>query len=217
MGRGTYEQLLASEVPVVVIDQKREAAEAAREAGALVIEGDATSNKVLEHAGVRRARALIACVEEDAENLVIVLSAKAIRDDLWVVARSSVEESYEKLVLAGADRVVAPQRVGAHRLAALALGSGMAEFLDLVVEGALVELQVQSFEITGDSPLADVSLRQASIREQSGALILAIEDDRGDLALNPDPDIVISTGYILYGIGTEDQLYQLSLLLRIER
>ena len=120
-------------------------------------------------------------------------------------------------MLAGADRVVAPQRVGAHRLAALALGSGMAEFLDLVVEGALVELQVQRFDIEAGSPLAGISLREASIRERSGALVLAIEDLTGRLSLNPSPDIVISPGQVLFGIGTEAQLEGLAGLLRLER
>jgi len=217
VGRGTYEQLLASRVPVVVIEQDAEAAAAARDAGSLVVEGDATTNRALEQAGIARARALIACVQDDSDNLVIVLSAKAIRPDLWVVARANAEESQEKLVLAGADRVVAPQRVGAHRLAALALGSGMAEFLDLVVEGALVELQVQRFDIEAGSPLAGISLREASIRERSGALVLAIEDLTGRLSLNPSPDIVISPGQVLFGIGTEAQLEGLAGLLRLER
>lgn len=217
VGRGTYERLRASQASVVVIEDRAEAAEEARQAGALVVEGDATTNRVLEEAGIHRARALIACVEEDSDNLVIVLSAKALNPGLWVVARASVEESYEKLVLAGADRVVAVQRVGAHRLAALALGSAMAEFLDLVVEGGLVELQIHTFDIEGSSPFVGVSLKESGIREQSGALILAIEDAQGDLALNPDPEVVIEPGQVLYGIGTEDQLYRLSLLAQIER
>ena len=209
VGRGAYEQLAASGAPIVVIERDPETAQSARDRDILVVEGDATTNRVLEEAGVQQARALIASVQNDSDNLVIVLSAKSLRPDLFVVARASEEESQEKLVLAGADRVVAPQRVGAHRLAAMALGSGLAEFLDLVVEGALVELEVQRFEVPAGSSLSGVSLRDASIREQSGALILGVEDSTGRLELNPDPDIVLSEGQILFGIGTHGQLQAL--------
>jgi voltage-gated potassium channel len=206
VGRGTHEQLVAAGAPTVVIERDPESAEEARAVGALVVEGDATTNRVLDEAQIERARALVACVQNDSDNLVIVLSAKALCPELFVVARATEEESQEKLVLAGADRVVTPQRVGAHRLAAMALGSGLAEFLDLVVEGALVELQVQRLEIGPDCPLIGVSLREASIRERSGALILGLEDTRGRLSLNPDPEIVISEGQVLFGIGTDQQL-----------
>jgi len=89
VGSHTWEALRAENVPVVVVESGAAAVQAARDAGALVVEGDATRNEALEAAGIARARALIACVREDSDNLVIVLSAKSMRSDLLVISRAS--------------------------------------------------------------------------------------------------------------------------------
>ena len=121
VGRGTWNVLSAREVPVVVIEADGDRAEAARSSGALTIHGDATHNDVLELAGVDSAQSAIACVADDSDNLVIALSVKALRPELRVICRATELESERKLRLAGADAVVAPQAVGAERLAMMAL------------------------------------------------------------------------------------------------
>jgi voltage-gated potassium channel len=45
----------------------------------------------LRAAGIHRAGGLVACVDDDAANTFIVLTAKGLRPDLWVVARASSE------------------------------------------------------------------------------------------------------------------------------
>ncbi len=209
VGRGTWEALLERRAEVVVVEQDEDRAEDAREAGVLVVEGDATHNDTLEAAGIQRARALVACVRGDSDNLVIVLSAKALRPDLLVVSRATEMEWRGKLLLAGADRVVAPQQVGADRLAALALQPALAEFLDLVVSGRMVEFRIEEVRVGSDSDVANKTLRDALIRERSGALILAIETTQDRLLINPDPDLVLLPGQLVVGIGTDEQVRRL--------
>lgn len=210
VGRGVVTHLDSAANPIVVIENDPDTVRLAREDGRLVVEGDATTNRVLEEAGLARAQALIACVEGDSENLVIVLSAKALRPDIWVIARANDDESQDKLAMAGADRIVAPQQVGARRMAAMAGGGGLADFFDLVVESGLVELEVRRFDIADHSPLAGLSIREAEIRRDSGALVLAIENEAGTLSLNPDPDLRITAGHALFGVGTQAQLSRLA-------
>ncbi len=108
VGSATWELMVDRGAEVLVIEGDPAAAQEARDAGALVLEEDATHNETLVAAGINRARSLIACVTADSDNLVIVLSAKALRPDLLVIARAAESESERKLYLAGADRVVAP-------------------------------------------------------------------------------------------------------------
>jgi voltage-gated potassium channel len=145
VGQTAWEQLAQSGEDVVVIEILPGFAAAAREAGALVVEGNATHDDVLELAGLDRAKTLISAVRDDSDNLVITLSAKARRPDLLVIARVVEPENERKLFMAGADRVVAPQKVGAERLAALALHPDLAEFIDLVVRGRTVEFRVAEY------------------------------------------------------------------------
>ena len=213
VGSATWEHIHRRSEDVVVIESNPALADAARAAGALVVEGDATRNDVLESAGIKRARSLIACVRDDSDNLVIVLSAKSICQDLLVISRATEPESEGKLKLAGADRIVSPQTVGARRIAAMALDPSLARFVDLVVEGDLVELEIEQLTVPGESPLDGSSLRESRIRELSGATILAIEASRDGVQLNPDPDRLLAGGDVLVAIGTRTHIDALNQML----
>ena len=213
VGSATWELINERSTQLLVVEGNPATAQEARDAGALVLEKDATHNETLVEAGIDRARTLIACVTADSDNLVIVLSAKALRPDLLVIARAAESESERKLYLAGADRVVAPQRVGAHRLASMAYQPELADFVDLVLQGTHVEFRVQQMQIGENCVLAGMSLREAGIRQRSGAMILAVQDESRRLYLNPDPDLVITPGQVMVGIGTNDQIDRLTTLM----
>ncbi len=214
IGRNVHDRLTASvdERPVLVIDDNPERADSAREHGAMVLEGDATRDEVLEAAGIDRASVLIACVRSDADNLFIVLSARSRRPDLLIIARATEAESERKLLLAGANRVVAPQVVGALRLAALAVQPDVADFIDLMVEGQVLEFRVERFEVVEGAAAVGSTLGEARVRSTTGTLVLAVQES-GRIALNPSPDLVIRPGQVLYGIGTPDQVEQLRTIL----
>ena len=209
VGQTAWEQLAQSGEDVVVIEILPGPVDAAREAGALVVEGDATHDDVLELAGIGRAKTLISAVRDDSDNLVITLSAKARRPDLLVIARVVEPESERKLFMAGADRVVAPQKVGAERLAALALHPDLAEFIDLVVRGRTVEFRVAEYPIPEGAALVDKTLRELDLRNRVGALVLAVSTPEGSISLNPDPDLRFRAGSVVVGFGTQEQLDRL--------
>ena len=74
----------------------------------LHVEGDATSDRILLTAGIVHARGLASALSGDADNALVVISAKGLNPSLQVVARASGRETEEKLLRAGADRVVTP-------------------------------------------------------------------------------------------------------------
>jgi voltage-gated potassium channel len=206
VGRSVLEDLRrrGSEVVVVEIDQDR--ADRAIEDGVTVVVGDATHNAVLEEAGIARARGVVAAVRSDSDNLVITLSVKAMNRDVVVVARSDNVENAEKTLLAGADQVVAPQVVGAKRLAALVDRPQLVEFMDLVVGSQVVQVEIEKCVVSVGAELADTSLRQARVRSRVGALVLGIEDTEHGLSLNPDADTVLRAGDVLLALGNDAQL-----------
>ena len=209
VGRNVWHALREEDISVVVVESAAEAAAAGVAEGALVVTGDATRYEILGEAGIDRARALIACVQNDNDNLVIVLSAKNRRAELPVIARATELEAQQKLRLAGADRVVSPQLVGAHRLAALAAEPRLDEFVDVILHGRLMELRIEGIEIDPQSTLHGKSLRESEIRKQSGALVLAVETPDGELHFNPDPDHRLKSGQMIVAIGTSEQVEKL--------
>ncbi len=103
-------------VPFVVIDNDPEKVEECLAEDRLAILGEASDDDILEDAGIRRAKGLVAAVNSDAANVFVVLSARKINPSLHIVARASSDESAAKLEIAGADRTLSPYAVGGRRL-----------------------------------------------------------------------------------------------------
>ncbi len=215
VGRGTWATLRDKDVSVVVVEKDADRSDDARDAGALVIRGDATHNDVLELVGIDSASALIACVADDSDNLVIALSAKALRPELRVICRATEMESERKLRLAGADAVVAPQAVGAERLAMMALQPELAQIFDIVVDGNAVEFRVEELDINPECSMAGKTIRDSGLRQESGAMILAVEGkDDAPVVINPGPDVRLTPGERLVVVGTKEQVDRAAELLR---
>jgi len=168
--------------------------------------GDVTDDRVLEAAGITRARALITAVDTDASNIYTTLSARALGPDLVIIARARTEGSKSKLLRAGADRAVNPQLIGGRRMAAFALQPHVSEFLDVVMHDETLDYRIEEVEITAGSPLVGRSLAEAALREATGALLLAIQSVTGEFIANPTADTCLEPHTILIILGTSSQL-----------
>ena len=121
VGRQVAKDLRGAGVPFVVIDDNPEVREYAEEMEVLIIEGRGSDDEVLIEAGIERAKALLACVDSDAENIFATLTARELRPDIPIVARAAVESSESKLIRAGADEVISPYKASGRTMASLAL------------------------------------------------------------------------------------------------
>ena len=175
--------------------------------------GDATVDAVLSAAGIEQASSLIAAVDLDAANSFIILSARAMRPDLFIVARARGLDSEEKLRRAGADRVVNPQHIGGARMAAFVLHPHVAEFVDVVTHDRDLEFRLEELPIAASSAIAGKTLRDARLRDRTGALVLAVRHSEGDLRTNPSLDTTIEAGDLLIAIGTQSELRALAALI----
>lgn len=206
----TVARLLEPVIGAVVVDNDPERVQSAAEAGFATVEGDATDDDVLLRAGLERASILAAALPSDADNLYVVLSGRALRTDLHIVARARAEPSEPKLLRAGADRVINPQEIGARRMAAFALQPAVSDFLDVVVHGTGdVEYRLEELTIPEKAAVAGMSIRDAHIRDHTGALVLALRDREKRFLTNPGPDTGLAPGMTIIAIGTDDQLARL--------
>lgn len=203
VGRSLAHSLGAMGREVVVVERDEEVL---AETGYAYVIGDATRDDTLRSAGIERASFLVSALSDDSDNLFVTLSAKALRPDLFIVARAHLEGSETKLLRAGADRVVNPHSIGGKRMAAFVAQPHVAEFIDVVMHDAGLEFRLEEVAIPAGSPLAGLSLRETHIRDRTGALILAMRGDDGAFTTNPVPETVLRAGQILIAIGTEGQL-----------
>ena len=193
VGRQVARDLRAAGASYAVIDRNPESLRLAEEAGIPCVEAEASDAAVLREARIDRARALIACVDSDAENVFITLTARELRPDLTIVARAGREESERKLRRAGADRVVSPYKSSGSDMARLALHPQVADVVDVAPEYRLEEIEVTVGCSAAGKALADV---------RGSAIIAALRQRSGEVIPQPPGDIILEPGHVLVAIGT---------------
>ena len=202
VGRQVARDLRGAGVGFVVIDDNPDNNESARAEGVLFIESDPAEDEVLQRAGVERARAVIACVDSDAENIFIALTVRGMRPEILIIARASAEESEKKLLRAGADRVISPYKTSGAEMARVALHPQVAGAVD-VADYRMEEIEV--------SPACEGVGR--TVDEVRGtSLIVALRRADGRLEPQPPPPTVINAGDMLVALGTRDALERLESL-----
>jgi voltage-gated potassium channel len=212
VGRRVGAEFAANGQSFTVIDRNADAIEAARQAGAVVVEGDGTEDADLESAGLPHARAIVASVDSDEINLFITLSARAARQDIFIVARASDDSAARKLRLAGADRVVQPYSSAGLQMANLVLKPQVAAFLDVASTAEGEELRFEELEVPTTCGAAGRTIRELRVRDSTGAMIVALRKRDGTLDVTPSPDSRFEAGDIVIGVGTADELRRLEAL-----
>jgi voltage-gated potassium channel len=169
--------------------------------------GDATRDEVMRRAGIERAKTLVATLDTDASSLFVTLTARALNPDLVIIARSRVDDSEQKFLRAGADRVVNPQRIGGNRIAAFALQPHVTDFLDVAMHDDEVEFRLEQVVVHEGSPLAGSLVRQARLHEGDDALLLALrQHEGGGFRTNLEPEAKVQPGDVVIAIGTAAQI-----------
>jgi voltage-gated potassium channel len=202
-------ELRRQQVPYVVIERDHERVQAVMEAGGLAVEADASSEEVLTRLGIARARGFIAAVGTDAENVYAVLTARVLRPDLYIIGRAETEDAERKLLRAGANRVVAPYRIGARELAQTALRPAVVDFFQLATGAGNLELAIEQVAIGPSSPLAGRSIIDVNVRQRYGLIVVGIQRKAGKMEFNPPGDAVMYAGDQLVVLGRTDGLRDL--------
>ena len=205
-GRQAAIELTQSQQQFVVIEWNPDGLANVEQDRVLHVLGDASDDEVLERAGIGRARALISAVDSDERNVYIVLTARSLRPDIYIVARSSHPDSAEKLRRAGADRVVSPYTLSGRRMAALAMQPAVVDTFDLLVGGADSSMRVEELVVGADARRA----RTAADLRRSGAVLLALRSGDGALRVGPSDEDVLRPDDIVVAMGTRAQLTALA-------
>ncbi len=206
VGRQVARDLRAGGVRYVVIDPNPENRELARERGVPYVELEAADDEVLKAAGIARARAVIACVDSDAENIFITLTARELRSDILIVARAAVEESEKKLLRAGANRVISPYKTSGSEMARVALHPQVSAALQIA------DLRMEEIQVTPACQGAGRSIEEV----RGGSVIVALRRQGGALEAQPAPDTTIAEGDMLVALGSPAELERLESIFQPE-
>jgi voltage-gated potassium channel len=131
IGRVLCRHLRRANIDIAVIEKDSELIPVMDADGVLYIAGEAADENNLIKAGIERAKAVIAALATDTDNVFLVLTARQLAPELLIMARSSQDTAKIKLRAAGADFVESPYVMGAVSMAHRIIRPTVTSFLDL--------------------------------------------------------------------------------------
>lgn len=204
MGRIICRELGEKKIPFVVIEKMPDKLLDGQDV--LLVEGDATRDEILKEVGIKRAKGLISVLPTDAENLYVVLSARGLNPNLTIVARAGDEGSEQKLMRAGADRVVSPYHIGGLRIAHTVLKPAVVDFIEFATKSGNIDLQMEEITIKENSGLVGLTLDECGIGRDLGIIVVAIKQGSGEMRFNPTYKTAIQAGDTLIALGEISKL-----------
>jgi voltage-gated potassium channel len=188
--------------PFMIIENNPEEIAAIKELGYLVLEGDSTNDDMLNKANIMDAKSLIAVTSSDADNVYIILSARGLKSEIYILARSSGKKGAEtKLLRAGANKVFSPYEIGARRMAQSLLRPTVIDFIDLTVHEGELGLRLEELQVSDKATFANKTLMDSGIRSEHDLIVVAIKRLKGEMLFNPNPNTEILPGDILVVLG----------------
>lgn len=212
-GQQSVLELAGHRKDFVILESDPERIEVLENQDYLFLEGDATNEEILLEAGLERAEALITTLPNDADNLLVVITARQFNPNLKIISRASEPASELKLKRAGATNVIMSDRIGGQRMAKLVVQPDIVEFLEhIMLQGADEETIVEISCDRISSEFQRKSIRELGVRNVSGANILGLKK-KGMYVLNPDPDTIVEQEDQIFALGNPGQIEKLRKIL----
>jgi voltage-gated potassium channel len=208
-GQEAAQFIRGSDEPCVIIDRNpRVIAEHAQD-DLLVVEGDAKEEDILLRCNVRAAKGLIATLPDDADNLYITLTARRLNPELMIVSRASEDASQKNLQMAGADRVVLPDRIGGMRMAMEILDPTILEYMEMLRSPRRDVPRLGQFVLSKDSPLVGQKIGSCQPATLEGCFLVALQRNEQVRFPVTEPDMMMVDGDRLVVFGLPDRIQAL--------
>ena len=211
---GSYicRELAEKPLPFVIVEKEPSITQRIEDGNYYYINGDATDDEILRKAGIESAKCLVATVASDADNLYITLTAREINPNLYILSRATDENAEKKLLTAGANKVVSPYMIGAHRMAMALLRPTVVDFMEIAMHRKSLELQLEEIRVHAVNQLASTTLRESGIRSNLDLIIVAVKKASGIMMYNPSSEAQIEAGDVLITLGERKNLDKLEKL-----
>ncbi|MDJ0991513.1 MAG: potassium channel protein [Desulfobacterales bacterium] len=213
MGRALTRFLIQRYLDVVVIEQSESRVPTMNEDGVLYLLGAATDENMLMRAGIARARGIMTVVGADADNVFMVLLARELNPDIFIVSRAILNSAKRTLRAAGANKIVSPYDLGARRMAHAVLRPTVIEFLEMAFADDSADIEVEELKVKPNSPLRSVCLVDSNIRRDYNVIIITIKKNDGQMVFNPGAETCLEADDTLVVVGLRTNIRKLERML----
>jgi len=210
IGRLICKELSREGVEFVVVDNNPEVIQGIEDNGFAYVNSSAAEDKTLLAAGIKRAKGVVCALPTDADNLYVVLAARELNPEVYILSRFEDNASERRLMNAGADRVISPYRVGGMRMSQAILRPAMLDFIEITTRRQSLALRMEELNVCENSPVVGKNLEDSGLRKEYGLIVVAVEKISGKMVFNPMASYVIEAGDKLVALGEEENLVKFS-------
>jgi Trk K+ transport system NAD-binding subunit len=129
-GKAIYDKLVKEELEVVVIEAEPDLTGSPQ---SLLVVGRGTEAETLQEANIERAVGLVAGTNNDANNLSIIMTARSLNSDLFVILRQNRKHNDSVIQAVRAQMVMLPSEIIANRIRVLLGAPLQHQFVKLVM------------------------------------------------------------------------------------
>ncbi|MCP4370010.1 MAG: potassium channel protein, partial [Deltaproteobacteria bacterium] len=206
-GRPVIEELAKNKEPFVLIEQNEDNIERCKSVTDLLyVQGDATDDENLVAAGIENATGIIITLPSDKDTLYVTMAARMLNKEIRIISRMVDQKLFPKLKMAGANRIVSPNTIGALRMASEMIRPAAVDFLDRMLRSKQGNLRIHQMIVRENSGITGKNLHESGLKAKFNLLILAVRHDDGEIEFNPHPSQVLNAGMTLIIMGDVDDI-----------
>jgi len=206
MGQAIANELKNAGKSFVVIEKDLDKIATLIQNDIVLVEGDATQDEFLLTAGIEKATTLIGVLKDDQDNLFLTLSARNLKQDLFILTRATIPSSIPKMKQAGANTVINPYEAAGTKLARQAMTPGVVDFIELIMNRGNLDLVLETISIEANSQAEGKSIVELEVRKNHNIIITAVEQRTGEANFNPDPNYKLRVNDKLIALGSMENL-----------
>jgi len=155
------------------------------------LHGDAANEDLLMRAGIQKASFLVTALATDIANVFLVLTARQLNPDIYIMARASNPDVRTKLMVAGANLVESPYDTGAASMGLKLLRPSVSSFLDVALSRKKEAIQIEELFVPQSSKYTNILLKDSGIRQDFNLIIISIKKASGEMLFNPHFETLI--------------------------
>jgi len=215
-------------IPYVIIDMNPDSVRKAKEENEPIIFGDATTEGVLDHAGIRQARTAVVAINDPVATRRIVGLCREMNPGIFLVVRTRYIIEIPVLLEIGADEVIPEEfetsiAIFSRVMKAFGIPD---EFISRLVQEIRSEgyqflrsrsfslpapvlnipgLEVRNIRVEEGSPIAGKTLGEMLLKKKYGVTVLAVRRN-GAIIPHPDGTCEIKAGDEVVVTGTGEKI-----------
>lgn len=197
-------------VAFVIIENAPSKIALIEESKKLFIHGDAEEEASLLDAGLNRAKGLILTLPEDSMNVFVSLLAREFCPDLFILARANKPVNHRRLIRAGANKVISPYEIGAHRMSQVILKPNVVRFMENVLLNDDLGLSIEEVIVNQNAELEGKSLSESNVRQHYDVIVVGISRNATkEIKFNPGASETLHAEDAMVVLGNPNMIEKL--------